>query len=118
MDSLTPAEFAARLGLRSDAGGLPEVAGVARLLRQALARWGLTRAATLNRHVCHTLVGCGYEGDAAKLRVREVLELLCVLGDAEVVWVGEEREPRVYPRTPRPAASRTLLAVRSVPADP
>lgn len=26
--------------------------------------------------------------------------------------------PGVYPRTPRPVASRTLLAVRSVPADP
>ncbi len=37
---------------------------------------------------------------------------------AELLETHGRTQATLYPRTPRPAASRTLLAVRSVPADP
>ncbi len=86
IESISAAQLQAHLGVEPDDGGLPNWAGVTALLRQALARWGLSRAGTLTRHVQATLSACGYEGATTAERVREALALLCVLGDAEVVW--------------------------------
>jgi hypothetical protein len=72
------------LDVEPDTDGAPRWSGVTSLLRQALARWGLSRPATVVRHVRHTLDACGFGGHDE--RIRDALDLLCVLGDAELVW--------------------------------
>lgn len=94
IEPISPVELQARLGLEPDADGLPRWSGVTKVLRQALARWGLSRPGTLGRHLRYTLDACGYAGVTE--RVRESLELLCVLGDAELVWA--DAPPPAPPR--------------------
>lgn len=95
-DRVTPAELAQALHIERCSDGLPSWGGVASLIRQAVGRWGLSRAGTLTRYARRTLAACGYEGDAVTARVREAVPLLCSLGDAEAVWADvppeEEQE--------------------------
>ncbi len=84
IEPATQVQLQRLLGVEPDMDGRPSWSGVTMLLRQALARWGLSRPATLVRHVRHTLDACGYGGQSE--RIRDALDLLCVLGDAEPVW--------------------------------
>lgn len=87
--AISPAELQRMLRLEP-VDGLPPWPGIATLLRQAVARWGVSRPATLCRHVRATLHACGYNGEPVSDRVRETLDVLCDLGDVERVWGDAE----------------------------
>ncbi len=86
LEPIDRSELARRLSIAPDEAGLPCWEGVCEMLRQALARWGLSRTSAVTRHVRATLSACGFEGPAVTERVRLAVDLLCSLGDARMVW--------------------------------
>ena len=86
IEPITPANFATALGIAFDSDGLPAWLGVTRLLRQAVGRWGMSRVGTLTLHSRRTLAACGYVGPDVTSRIRDAVDVLCLMGDAAGVW--------------------------------
>lgn len=114
VETLTRTEFAHALGY-VDAGGIPSERAIARLLRGALSRWGLSPKRALLKYARDELRA----GDVAIDKVPAVLERLVALGECAEVTAGHEIF--IAPAEPRWIATgggcAVLLGPLAVPAE-
>lgn len=101
-------ELAGRFGIERDACGIAAWSGVARLLRQAVSRWGLVRSVAARRFAERTLEAAGFERESARARVKAVLELMVELRDVETVYVDRPASGASLSRNPDDSGSGAL----------
>jgi hypothetical protein len=85
LEALDPETLRARLGLAADQDGAPAIAPVAQAVRTCVRNWRSPARQRVSAYLHRQLAAAGYDEQAARDRVRDIIDALIDIGDLTAV---------------------------------